>query len=121
MIKQAFYDGKDIFVYADETRPRFQGARLTAWELVQAGIPAKLIPDSAAATLIRDGKVDLVMLGGDRVAANGDVANKLGTFALRSSARSTEYRSIASCRSRRSTFRSRAASRYRSRNEIRKK
>ncbi|MFA6689173.1 MAG: S-methyl-5-thioribose-1-phosphate isomerase [Sphaerochaetaceae bacterium] len=82
VIKQAFYDGKDIFVYADETRPRFQGARLTAWELVQAGIPAKLIPDSAAATLIRDGKVDLVMLGGDRVAANGDVANKLGTFAL---------------------------------------
>ncbi len=82
VIKQAFYDGKDIFVYADETRPRFQGARLTAWELVQAKIPSKLIPDSAAATLIRDGKIDLVILGGDRVAANGDVANKLGTFAL---------------------------------------
>ncbi len=82
VIKQAFYDGKGIFVYADETRPRFQGARLTAWELVQAKIPSKLIPDSAAATLIRDGKIDLVILGGDRVAANGDVANKLGTFAL---------------------------------------
>ncbi|WP_320123269.1 S-methyl-5-thioribose-1-phosphate isomerase [uncultured Sphaerochaeta sp.] len=82
VIKTAFYDNKDIFVYADETRPRFQGARLTAWELMEAKIPSKLIPDSAAATLIRDGKIDLVILGGDRVAANGDVANKLGTFAL---------------------------------------
>lgn len=82
VIKEAFYAGKDIFVYADETRPRFQGARLTAWELTEAKIPSALIPDSAAATLIRDGKIDLVILGGDRVAANGDVANKLGTFAL---------------------------------------
>ncbi|MGE4583795.1 MAG: S-methyl-5-thioribose-1-phosphate isomerase [Sphaerochaeta sp.] len=82
VIKTAFYDKKNIFVYADETRPRFQGARLTAWELMEAGIPSKLIADSAAATLIRDGKIDLVILGGDRVAANGDVANKLGTFAL---------------------------------------
>ncbi len=82
VIKQAFYENKNIFVYADETRPRFQGARLTAWELTEAKIPSKLIPDSAAATLIRDGKIDLVILGGDRVAANGDVANKLGTFAL---------------------------------------
>ncbi|AEV30761.1 S-methyl-5-thioribose-1-phosphate isomerase [Sphaerochaeta pleomorpha str. Grapes] len=82
VIKTAFYDDKNIFVYADETRPRFQGSRLTAWELMQAKIPSKLIPDSAAATLIRDGKIDLVVLGGDRVAANGDVANKLGTFAL---------------------------------------
>lgn len=82
VIKEAFYDNKDIFVYADETRPRFQGARLTAWELMEAKIPSALIPDSAAATLIRDGKIDLVILGGDRVAANGDVANKLGTFAL---------------------------------------
>lgn len=82
VIKQAHYEGKEIFVYADETRPRLQGARLTAWELVEAKIPAKLIADSTAATLIRDGKVDLVILGGDRVAANGDVANKLGTFSL---------------------------------------
>ncbi len=82
VIKEAFYAGKEIFVYADETRPRFQGARLTAWELTEAKIPSALIPDSAAATLIRDGKIDLVILGGDRVAANGDVANKLGTFAL---------------------------------------
>ncbi len=82
VIKQAHYEGKQIFVYADETRPRLQGARLTAWELVEAKIPSKLIADSTAATLIRDGKIDLVILGGDRVAANGDVANKLGTFAL---------------------------------------
>lgn len=82
VIKEAFYSGKDIFVYADETRPRFQGARLTAWELKQAGIPSKLIADSVAATLIKDGKIDLIILGGDRVAANGDVCNKIGTFML---------------------------------------
>ncbi len=82
VIKSAWDEDKDIFVYADETRPRLQGARLTAWELVKAGIPSALIPDSAAATLIRDGKIDLVVLGADRIAANGDVANKLGTFAL---------------------------------------
>lgn len=82
VIKQAFYEGKEIFVYADETRPRLQGARLTAWELLQAKIPSKLIVDSAAATLIRDGKIDCVILGGDRVAANGDVCNKIGTFML---------------------------------------
>lgn len=82
VIKQAYEDGKEIFVYADETRPRLQGARLTAWELVQSGIPSCLIPDSAAATLIRDGKIDCVILGGDRVAANGDVCNKIGTFML---------------------------------------
>ncbi len=82
VIKKAHYDKKNIFVYANETRPRFQGARLTAWELVRAQIPSKLIPDSAAATLIRDGKVDLVMLGADRITTDGDVANKLGTFSL---------------------------------------
>lgn len=82
VIKQAHVDGKNIFVYADETRPRLQGARLTAWELVQAEIPSCLIPDSAAATLIRDGKIDYVILGADRITANGDVANKLGTFML---------------------------------------
>lgn len=82
VIKEAHISGKNIFVYADETRPRLQGARLTAWELKQADIPSKLIPDSVAATLIRDGKIDCVILGGDRVAANGDVCNKIGTFML---------------------------------------
>lgn len=82
VIREAFYSGKDIFVYADETRPRLQGARLTSWELVQEGIPAKLIPDSVAATLIRDGKIDLIIVGADRIALNGDTANKIGTFML---------------------------------------
>lgn len=82
VIKTAYEQGKVRHVYADETRPRFQGARLTAWELVDAGIPSTLIPDSAAATLIRDGKIDCVILGADRITTDGDVANKLGTFPL---------------------------------------
>ncbi len=82
VIRAAFYSGKDIFVYADETRPRLQGGRLTAWELVQEGIPSKLIADSVAATLIRDGKIDLILVGADRIANNGDSANKIGTFML---------------------------------------
>ncbi len=82
VIREAFYSGKDIFVYADETRPRLQGARLTAWELVQEGIPCKLITDSVAATLIRDKKIDLILVGADRIALNGDTANKIGTFML---------------------------------------
>ena len=82
VIKSAFYANKNIFVYADETRPRLQGARLTAWELTQAKIPSKLITDSTAATLIRDGKIDLVVLGADRIATNGDVCNKIGSFGL---------------------------------------
>jgi methylthioribose-1-phosphate isomerase len=69
-------------VFADETRPLLQGSRLTAWELRQAGIPVTVLVDSAAATLMRDGKIDLVIVGADRIAANGDVANKVGTYAL---------------------------------------
>lgn len=82
VIKEAHRSGKNIFVYADETRPRFQGARLTSWELMQANIPCTLIADSVAATLIRDGVIDLVIVGADRVATNGDVCNKIGTFML---------------------------------------
>jgi len=82
VIREAFYTGKDIFVYADETRPRLQGGRLTAWELRQEGIPSKLIADNVAATLIRDGKVDVILVGADRIALNGDTANKIGTFML---------------------------------------
>ncbi len=82
VIRAAYEAGKEIFVYADETRPRLQGARLTAWELVEEGIPAKLIADSVAATLVRDGKIDLIVVGADRIAANGDTANKIGTFML---------------------------------------
>jgi methylthioribose-1-phosphate isomerase len=72
--------GKDVFVYVDETRPRSQGARLTAWELKNAGIPHAIIADNAGAYLMSQGKVDLVVTGADRIAENGDVANKLGTL-----------------------------------------
>lgn len=82
VIREAHYLGKDIFVYADETRPRLQGARLTAWELKEENIPFTLIADSTAATLIRDGKIDVILVGADRIALNGDSANKIGTFML---------------------------------------
>lgn len=82
VIREAHYTGKDIFVYADETRPRLQGGRLTAWELVQEKIPAKLIADNTAASLIRDSKIDVILVGADRIAINGDTANKIGTFML---------------------------------------
>lgn len=74
--------GKNIHVWVDETRPRLQGARLTAWELMREGVPMHLIADSASGMLMRDGKVDVVVFGADRVAQNGDVANKIGTYNL---------------------------------------
>ena len=74
--------GKTIHVWVDETRPRLQGARLTAWELMRAEVPMHLIADNAAGHLMRIGKVDVVIFGADRVAANGDVANKIGTYKL---------------------------------------
>jgi methylthioribose-1-phosphate isomerase len=72
--------GKKIFVFADETRPRGQGARLTAWELHNAGIPHAIIPDNATAWYMSQGKIDMVIVGADRIAANGDTANKIGTL-----------------------------------------
>lgn len=74
--------GKNIHVWVDETRPRLQGARLTAWELMRAEVPMHLIADNAAGHLMRTGQVDVVVFGADRVAANGDVANKIGTYKL---------------------------------------
>jgi methylthioribose-1-phosphate isomerase len=74
--------GKNIHVWVDETRPRLQGARLTAWELMRAGVNMHLIADSASGHLMRAGKVNVVVFGADRVAANGDVANKIGTYNL---------------------------------------
>jgi len=74
-------------VYADETRPWLQGARLTAWELVQDGIPVTLLADGAAAQLMRTGQVRWVIVGSDRIAANGDVANKIGTYSAAVNAR----------------------------------
>jgi methylthioribose-1-phosphate isomerase len=82
VIRTAHEQGKDIHVLVDETRPRLQGARLTAWELQQYGVPFTLIADNAAGHYMRTGQVDLVMVGADRVAANGDVANKIGTYKL---------------------------------------
>eukprot|EP00468_Gymnochlora_sp_CCMP2014_P012445 CAMPEP_0167757820 /NCGR_PEP_ID=MMETSP0110_2-20121227/10132_1 /TAXON_ID=629695 /ORGANISM="Gymnochlora sp., Strain CCMP2014" /LENGTH=325 /DNA_ID=CAMNT_0007644041 /DNA_START=126 /DNA_END=1103 /DNA_ORIENTATION=- len=73
---------KNIHVYVDETRPRLQGSRLSAWELQQAGIPQHLICDSASGYLMRKGMIDVVVYGADRVTANGDVANKIGTYNL---------------------------------------
>lgn len=72
--------GKNIFVYADETRPRSQGARLTAWELKNENVPHTIIPDNAGAFYMSQGKIDMIIVGSDRIAANGDVANKIGTF-----------------------------------------
>ncbi|MCC9654217.1 S-methyl-5-thioribose-1-phosphate isomerase [Rhodopirellula halodulae] len=74
--------GQTLEVFADETRPLLQGARLTAWELHQAGIPVTVCTDSMAGSLMREGKVDAVIVGADRIAANGDVANKIGTYPL---------------------------------------
>ncbi len=82
VIRRAFELGKLRHVYVDETRPLLQGARLTAWELGRLGIPHTLITDSMAAILMREGKVHRVLVGADRVAANGDFANKVGTYGL---------------------------------------
>lgn len=80
VVRMAHYDGKAIYVYVDETRPRLQGAKLTAWELSQEGIPHAIIADNAAGHFMRRGEIDIVITGADRVAANGDVANKIGTY-----------------------------------------
>ena len=79
--------GVPLHVWVDETRPLFQGSRLTAWELGRAGIPHTVIPDGAAASLMQLGKVDLVLVGADRIARNGDAANKIGTYPLAIAAR----------------------------------
>lgn len=81
VIRSAYQRGLDT-VYAGETRPWLQGARLTAWELAQDGIPVTLIADSAAAWLMQSGTLDWVIVGADRIAENGDVANKIGTYSL---------------------------------------
>jgi methylthioribose-1-phosphate isomerase len=82
VIRSARDAGKRVSVIASETRPYLQGARLTAWEMIQEKIPVTLITDNAAGHLMRLGKIDLVLVGADRIAANGDVANKIGTYTL---------------------------------------
>lgn len=79
---QAHAEGRGFRVYADETRPLLQGARLTAWELQRAGIDVTLICDNMAAQVMREGKIQLVITGADRIAANGDTANKIGTYGV---------------------------------------
>jgi len=80
VIRSAVEQGKRIHVYADETRPFLQGARLTAWELMADGIPTTVICDNMAASVMRAGKIKAVVVGADRIAANGDFANKIGTY-----------------------------------------
>jgi len=82
VVRASFADGRVRHVYVDETRPLLQGARLTAWELQRDGIPCTVIVDSAAGSCMRRGLIDAVITGADRIAANGDVANKIGTYQL---------------------------------------
>jgi methylthioribose-1-phosphate isomerase len=82
VVQAAHHGGRAVHVWVDETRPYLQGARLTAWELAQAGVPHALIPDVAAGHLMANGEVDVVLVGADRIAANGDTANKVGTYTL---------------------------------------
>lgn len=82
VIRAAHHQGKGIHVYVGETRPVLQGARLTAWELMQEGVPVTLITDNAAGALMSQGRIQLVIVGADRVTANGDVVNKIGTYSL---------------------------------------
>jgi methylthioribose-1-phosphate isomerase len=87
VVRAAVEQGKRVRVVATETRPALQGARLTAWELARDGIPCTVIVDSAAGALMRRGEIDLVIVGADRIAANGDTANKIGTYSLAALAR----------------------------------
>ncbi len=90
VIRTAHYQGKTISVYVDETRPFLQGSRLTAWEFARDGIPIQLITDNMAGHFLQQGAVDLVIVGADRIAANGDTANKIGTYTLAVLAREHE-------------------------------
>ena len=82
VVRAALHGGKKCAIFADETRPWLQGARLTAWELLQDGIPVTLLPDGAAALLLQSGRIGCVVVGADRIARNGDTANKVGTYPL---------------------------------------
>jgi methylthioribose-1-phosphate isomerase len=82
VIRSAIEAGKQVSVFVDETRPFLQGARLTAWELLQDRIPVTLIADAAAGFLMSRGEINVVIVGADRIAANGDVANKIGTYMI---------------------------------------
>ena len=104
-VRAAWEAGLVEHVWVDQTRPLLQGARLTAWELDALGIPFAVIVDGAAASLVAAGEVDAVFTGADRIAANGDVANKVGTYGLAWPRTTTRSRSSSSRRPRRSTCR----------------
>jgi methylthioribose-1-phosphate isomerase len=82
VIRAAVEQGKKLHVFADETRPFLQGSRLTAWELMKDGIPTTVISDNMAGAMMRQGKIQAIVVGADRIAANGDVANKIGTYSV---------------------------------------
>ena len=82
VIRAAVDSGKELHVFADETRPFLQGSRLTAWELMKDNIPTTVISDNMAGAIMRQGKINAVVVGADRIAANGDVANKIGTYTV---------------------------------------
>ena len=110
VIQSAWRQGKVEMVWVDETRPLLQGARLTAWELKRLGIPFRLVTDSSAGALMAQGRVDRIVVGADRIAANGDTANKIGTYTVAVlGARATACRSTSRRRCRRSTARRRPA------------
>ena len=112
VIRAAVDSGKKLHVFADETRPFLQGSRLTAWELMKDGIPTTVIADNMAGAMMRQGKIDAVVVGADRIAANGDVANKIGTYGWQSWPRSMEYRSTSRLPFRRSISTLRMAARF---------
>ena len=91
VIRTAHYSGREIFVWVDETRPRLQGARLTSWELSKEGIPHRIIADNAASFVMKNNRINAIIVGADRIAINGDTANKIGTYQL---AISAKYHSV---------------------------
>ncbi len=91
VIRAAVEQGKKIHVYADETRPFLQGSRLTAWELMKDGIPTTVISDNMAGAMMKQGKIGAIVVGADRIAANGDVANKIGTYTRRRSGQGARH------------------------------
>jgi methylthioribose-1-phosphate isomerase len=113
VIARAHQEGNVSNVWVDETRPLLQGGRLTAWELGELGVPYQLITDSMAASLMAKGQVDAVWVGADRIAANGDVANKIGTYSWRCWRNSTAFRSTWPRRKRPSTRTARTGTRSR--------
>ena len=121
VIRAAHEQGKNIHVLVDETRPRLQGARLTTWELQRLGVPFDLIADNAAGHFMRTGQVQAVLVGSDRTAANGDVANKIGTYNWVLSPAKMVFPSTQWSRRQRLISRSPPAMKFRSRNAIRAK